>query len=128
MSRIPEELRYSPTHQWARREADGTVTVGITDHAQAELGDIVYVELPKAGAQVKAGQPCMVIESVKAASDVHAPVSGEIVAVNEAVAEHPERLNEDPYSAWLFRVRPSDPAEWDRLLDAEAYRRLLGEG
>ncbi|BCX89538.1 glycine cleavage system H protein [Methylomarinovum tepidoasis] len=128
MSRIPEDLRYSPTHQWARREADGTITVGITDHAQAELGDIVYVELPKEGAQVKAGRPCMVIESVKAASDVHAPVSGEIVAVNEVVAEHPERLNEDPYTAWLFRLRPSDPAEWDGLLDADAYRRLIGAG
>ncbi len=127
MSRIPEDLRYSPTYQWARREADGTVAVGITDHAQAELGDIVYVELPKVGATVKVGQPCMVIESVKAASDVHAPVSGEVAAVNETVAERPECLNEDPYAHWLFRVRPSEPAEWETLLDADGYRRLLGE-
>lgn len=128
MSQVPEELKYSTTHQWARLEADGTVVVGITDHAQAELGDLVYVELPKVGTEIEAGKPFMLLESVKAASDVHAPVSGEVIEVNEEASVRPEWINEAPYEAWLVRVRPLDPAEWDGLMDAKAYRSLIGAG
>jgi len=128
MSQVPEGLKYSTTHQWARLEADATVVVGVTDHAQAELGDLVYVELPKVGTQVKAGKPFMLLESVKAASDVHAPVSGEVIEVNDKAAARPEWINEAPYEAWLVRIRPLDPAEFDGLLDAQAYRSLIGGG
>jgi len=125
---IPEELRYSRTHEWVRQEEDGTVTVGITDHAQALLGDLVYVELPEVGRELEAGEACAVVESVKAASDVYAPVGGEVVEVNEELADAPERINEDPYGAgWLLRLRPSDPAELEGLLDAAAYGALVRE-
>ncbi len=125
---IPEELRYSRTHEWVRQEEDGTVTVGITDHAQTQLGDLVYVELPEAGRVLEAGEACAVVESVKAASDVYAPVGGEVVEVNEELAEAPERINEDPYGAgWLLRLRPSDPAELEGLLDGAAYAALIQE-
>ncbi|WP_022948219.1 glycine cleavage system protein GcvH [Methylohalobius crimeensis] len=126
MSQVPPDLKYSSTHQWAKQETDGTVTVGITDHAQAELGDLVFVDLPEVGNAVQAGRPCMVVESVKSASDVHAPVSGEIVEINRAVADRPEQINEQPYEAWLLRIRPADSSELDALLDAEAYRSLIG--
>ncbi|MBN2702035.1 MAG: glycine cleavage system protein GcvH [Methylohalobius sp. ZOD2] len=126
MSQVPSDLKYSSTHQWAKKETDGTVTVGITDHAQAELGDLVFVDLPEVGNSVQAGRPCMVVESVKSASDVHAPVSGEIVEINRAVADRPERINEQPYEAWLLRIHPADPSELDALLDAEAYLSLIG--
>ncbi len=125
MSQMPEGLKYSPTHQWARLAGNGTVTMGITGQAQAELGDLVYVELPEVGIQVKAGQPFMMLESVKAASDVHAPLSGEIVEVNGEAAARPESINEAPYEAWLVRIRPDDPAALECLLDAKAYRSLI---
>jgi glycine cleavage system H protein len=122
---IPADLRYTRSHEWARREADGSVTVGITHHAQDRLGDLVFVENPKPGASLRMGTECGVVESVKAASDIYAPVSGEVVAVNEALAAAPEKINQDAYAAWLFRLRPSDPAELDRLLDAAAYAELV---
>lgn len=126
MSQVPPDLKYSSTHQWAKQETDGRVTVGITDHAQAELGDLVFVDLPEVGNSVQAGRPCMVVESVKSASDVHAPVSGEIVEINRAVADRPEQINDQPYEAWLLRIHPADPSELDALLDAEAYLSLIG--
>jgi len=122
MSNIPAELRYASSHEWTRQEADGTVTVGITDHAQDLLGDVVFVELPEIGRQVEAGQECAVVESVKAASDIYAPVSGEVVAINDALTESPELVNSEPYAgAWFFRVQPADAAELDKLMDADAY-------
>ena len=122
---VPSDRRYRDTHEWAKLE-DGLVVVGITDYAQGELGDVVYVELPEVGREVEAGEAVAVIESVKTASDIYAPVSGEIVAVNEALSEHPEKVNEDPYGeGWLFKIKPKDPAELETLLDAEAYKKLL---
>jgi glycine cleavage system H protein len=124
---VPEELNYTDSHEWIRREDDGTVTIGITDHAQAALGDLVYVELPKPGRKVAAGEACAVVESVKAASDVYAPLEGEIVAGNDALAGAPESVNENAYAAWLFRIKPSDAADVSQLLDAAAYTRLIAE-
>ena len=122
MSNIPAELRYASSHEWTRQESDGTVTVGITDHAQDLLGDVVFVELPEVGRQVEAGQECAVVESVKAASDIYAPISGEVVAVNETLTESPELVNSEPYAgAWFFRVKPVDAADLDKLMDADAY-------
>lgn len=118
---VPSELKYARTHEWARLEADGTVSVGISDLAQERLGDMVFVELPEVGAKVTAGSECAVMESVKAAADVYAPVSGEVIAVNAAVREQPQSINQDPYAAWLFRVRPAGASEFGRLLDASAY-------
>lgn len=120
----PEQLKYSATHQWARCESDGSVTVGITDHAQEMLGDVVFVDSPKTGSSVKQGEVCGVIESVKAASDIYAPVSGAVIAVNAELADAPEKVNQDPYVAWMFRVKPVDPAELDILLDAAAYQKI----
>lgn len=120
----PEQLKYSATHQWARREPDGTVSVGITDHAQEMLGDVVFIENPAAGSSVRQGVVCGAIESVKAASDIYAPVSGEVIAVNTELADAPEKVNEDPYAAWMFRVRPEDPSQLDVLLDAAAYQKV----
>ncbi|UZR27562.1 glycine cleavage system protein GcvH [Methylococcus mesophilus] len=122
MSNLPAGLKYAKTHEWARQEPDGTVKVGISDHAQEALGDLVYLELPAIGRRVGAGEACAVVESVKAASDVNSPLSGEIVARNEALADSPERVNQSPYEAWLFAVKPDDISELDRLLDAEGYR------
>lgn len=122
MSNTPKELKYTKSHEWVRIEADGTATVGITHHAQEALGDLVYVELPPPGAQVAAGKECSVVESVKAASDVYAPIAGEVVAVNAAVSDAPETVNKDPYGAgWLFRIKPSNQADVASLLDAAAY-------
>lgn len=122
MSNTPAELRYASSHEWTRQEADGSITVGITDHAQDLLGDVVFVELPEVGLEVSAGQECAVVESVKAASDIYAPVSGEVIAVNEALTESPELVNSEPYAgAWFFKVKPSDAAELDKLMDADAY-------
>ena len=121
---IPESLRYTETHEWARKEPDGTVAVGITDHAQDVLGELVYLKLPEVGARVKKGEACIVVESVKAAADGYSPVSGEVVAANAQAAEKPESVNKDPYGAWLIRVRPDDPAEFDALPDAAAYRNI----
>lgn len=122
MSKTPADLKYTKSHEWVRREPDGTVTIGITDHAQDLMGDLVFVELPEAGRKVAAGKECAVVESVKAASDVYAPVSGEVVAANAGLAGSPETLNKDPYGAgWMFRIKPSNPAELNALLDADAY-------
>lgn len=121
----PTHLKYAASHEWAHAEADGRVTIGITDHAQEALGDIVFLELPAVGRVVKAGEECAVVESVKAASDIYSPVSGEVVEVNQAAADAPEAVNADAYAAWLFRVKPSNPAELDALLDAEAYGATL---
>jgi glycine cleavage system H protein len=122
MSQTPSELKYASSHEWARLEEDGTVTVGITDHAQQSLGDVVFVELPEVGATLAAGDEAGVVESVKAASDIYAPVGGEVLAVNGALEDEPETVNSDPYNdGWFFRLAPSDTAELDRLLSAEAY-------
>ena len=118
---VPANLKYAPSHEWARLEADGSITVGITDHAQEALGDVVFLELPVAGRQVKAGEEVAVIESVKAASDIYAPVSGEILEANSSAADEPEMINLDAYVHWLFKIKPSDPAEYAKLLDAAAY-------
>ncbi|MFD8597604.1 glycine cleavage system protein GcvH [Kitasatospora sp. NPDC059646] len=127
MSNIPAGLRFAESHEWARPEADGTVTVGISDHAQRALGDVVFVELAEVGKVLAAGDPAGVVESVKAASDYYAPVGGEVVAVNEELNDSPELLNEDPYDAWILRLRPSDTSELDKLLDAAGYRAVIGE-
>ena len=121
MSNIPADLRYAASHEWARLEADGTVTVGISDHAQEALGDVVFVELPEVGAELAAGQEAGVVESVKAASDIYTPIAGEIVAVNEALVDSPELVNADPYANWFFKVKPAAAAELDKLLDADGY-------
>ena len=126
--KIPDNLKYTATHQWVRVEADGTETVGITFHAQEQLGDVVFVQHPVIGRKVKQGEACAVVESVKAASDIPAPVSGEIVAVNAALVDAPEKLNQEPYAAWLFRIRPADASEFGALLDATAYRELVAGG
>lgn len=122
MSNIPADLSYTETHEWVRVEADGTVTVGITDHAQEALGDLVYIELPAVGAQVAARKEIIVVESVKAASDVYAPLAGTITAVNESLADAPEALNQDAYGSWLVRLKPDNPGDLERLLDAATYR------
>ena len=127
MSKVPQGLHYTKTHEWVRAEPDGTVTVGITDHAQAALGDLVYLELPKAGRSVKAGEAVAVVESVKAASDVYAPVAGEIVGSNDALSGTPESVNADAYGAWLFRIKPADAGASGKLLDAAAYQATVGE-
>jgi glycine cleavage system H protein len=124
---VPGGLKYAQTHEWLRTEADGTVTIGITDHAQNALGDLVYVELPAVGRHMAAGEAGAVVESVKAASDVYAPIAGEVVAVNETLAGTPEAVNEDAYAAWLFRLRPSDPDALANFMDADAYSRLIAE-
>lgn len=122
MSEIPGDLKFLKSHEWARVEDDGLVRVGISDHAQGQLGDVVYVELPEIGASVQAGNGVATVESVKAASDIYSPVSGEIVEVNERLADKPETINEDAYGeGWLFAVKPSDRSELDGLLDADAY-------
>ncbi|SDU33421.1 glycine cleavage system H protein [Pseudomonas pohangensis] len=122
MSNVPADLRYAASHEWARLEADGSVTVGISDHAQEALGDVVFVELPEVGASLAAGQQAGVVESVKAASDIYAPISGEIIAVNAALTDNPELVNEDPYANWFFKLKPATVAELDQLLDAAAYQ------
>ena len=118
---IPADLKYTESHEWLRQEADGSVTVGITAFAQDALGDLVFVELPEAGRKVSQGEACAVVESVKAASDVYAPIDGEIVAANSAVVDAPESINADAFSAWLFRIRPSKAGQLAGLLDAAAY-------
>ncbi|HET6756547.1 MAG TPA: glycine cleavage system protein GcvH [Burkholderiales bacterium] len=122
---IPEELKYNETHEWAKLEPDGAVAVGITHFAQDKLGDMVFVEPPKMNSQVKRGDSCAVLESVKAASDLYAPVSGEVIAVNDEVQAAPEKINKDPYGAWLFKLKPDDPSELDSLMSAEQYAALV---
>ncbi|WP_175652623.1 glycine cleavage system protein GcvH [Pseudomonas sp. Marseille-P9899] len=127
MSNVPADLRFAESHEWARLEADGTVTVGISDHAQEALGDVVFVELAEVGKVFGQGDAAGVVESVKAASDIYAPVGGEVIAVNEDLADSPEQLNEDPYGAWIFKLKPSNPAELQKLLDAAGYKAAIGE-
>ncbi len=122
MSQTPSELKYATSHEWARLEEDGTVTVGITDHAQEALGDVVFVELPEVGAALAAGDDAGVVESVKAASDIYAPVGGEVIAVNEALEDEPETVNGDPYNdGWFYKLQPADVSELEKLLSAEDY-------
>ena len=124
---IPKDLRYTASHEWVRREADGSVAIGITDHAQAALGDLVYLELPAVGRRLAARESCAVVESVKAASDVYAPLAGEVVAVNDALTATPEDVNQDAYAAWFFKLKPDDTAAVDQLLDAAGYEATIGE-
>ena len=120
----PDNLKYTKSHEWVRQEADGTVTVGITFHAQEMLGDVVFVETPAVGRKVSQSEACGVIESVKAAADLYSPLSGEIVSANAELAHMPEKINQDPYAAWLFRIKPGNPAELAGLLDAAAYQTI----
>jgi glycine cleavage system H protein len=126
MSHVDAQCRYLKSHEWARLNADGTITVGISDHAQSALGDLVFVELPAVGSTLTAGKACAVVESVKAASDVYAPISGAVTAQNDSLGDKPETINSDCYGAgWMFVVQPSDAAQWDTLLDAKAYEASL---
>jgi glycine cleavage system H protein len=128
MSEIPSDLKYTSTHEWVREEEDGTITMGITDHAQHLLGDLVFVELPETQATVIMGGECCVVESVKAASDVYAPVNGEVLAVNEALTDRPELINSDPYGeGWLMQIAPSDSAELDELMSAADYEEQIAD-
>ncbi|TBU97116.1 glycine cleavage system protein GcvH [Phytopseudomonas dryadis] len=121
MSSIAADLRYAASHEWARLEADGSVAVGISDHAQEALGDVVFIELPEVGKVLEAGQEAGVVESVKAASDIYAPIAGTVIAINEALADSPESVNSDAYGSWFFKLQPSDTAQLQTLLDAAAY-------
>jgi glycine cleavage system H protein len=128
LSKFPDDLKYTSSHEWVKVEDDGTVTVGISDHAQDALGDIVFVELPEPDAQITARDEVAVVESVKAASDIYAPLSGEIVAINEKLVDAPETVNTDPYGeGWFFKVRPADGNELADLLDADAYKEICEE-
>lgn len=127
-SNVPQDLRYTKTHEWVKKLADGSVIVGITDHAQHALGDLVFAEAPEAGRSVTAGEACAVVESVKAASDVYSPLAGEVLAGNTALGDAPEKINSDPYGdGWLFKLKPASAAEVDALLDASAYAKFLEE-
>ena len=128
MSQVPAELRYASSHEWARLEEDGSVTIGISDHAQEALGDVVFVELPEVGQTLAAGDDAGVVESVKAASDIYAPLGGEVIAVNEQLEDEPEVVNSDPYNdGWFFKLQRSDTGELDKLLSAEDYTRVCAE-
>ena len=118
---VPANLKYAASHEWVRTEADGTLTLGITDHAQEALGDLVFIELPAVGRVLKAGEACAVVESVKAASDVYAPVAGVVVAINDEVVASPEKVNADAYANWFYKLKPANPADVGKLLDATAY-------
>ena len=123
MSQTPIELKYAKTHEWARLEEDGTVTIGITDHAQSALGDVVFVETPEVGVVLAAGEEAGVVESVKAASDIYSPLTGEVIDINMQLEDDPETVNSDPYGAgWCYKLQPSDPGEMDELLSAEEYK------
>jgi glycine cleavage system H protein len=126
MSEAPDDLKYSKSHEWLRANDDGTVTIGITDHAQEQLGDLVYVEVPEEGRELQAGDACAVVESVKAASDVYAPVAGTVVTANEALADTPEAVNSDAYGeGWLIRLKPADAAALDELMGAADYQAFV---
>ncbi|MET0089917.1 MAG: glycine cleavage system protein GcvH [Candidatus Thiodiazotropha sp.] len=128
MSTTPTDRRYAKSHEWIKDEGDGSYTVGITDHAQELLGDLVFVDLPEVGASLDAGGDCAVVESVKAASDVYSPLSGEVIAINEALDGAPETINEDAFgNGWMFKIKPSDPSELNNLMDAAAYDQLVAE-
>ncbi|MDA9094998.1 glycine cleavage system protein GcvH [Porticoccaceae bacterium] len=128
MSELPKELKYASSHEWARLESDGTIVVGITDHAQEALGDVVYVELPEVGSTIDAGAEVAVVESVKAASDIYAPVTGEVVEINPALEDEPETVNHSPYAdGWFFRVKPAGLGELEDMLDADDYQNAIDE-
>jgi glycine cleavage system H protein len=122
---VPPNLKYTESHEWIRREDDGTLTIGITDHAQEALGDLVFLELPEVGRAVKAGEAVAVVESVKAASDVYAPVAGVVAAANTEIVEAPEKVNADAYGNWLFKLKPANAGDADKLLDASAYSKSI---
>lgn len=122
---VPANLKYTKSHEWVRTEADGTVTVGITDHAQELLGDLVFIELPDVGAELAAEKEAAVVESVKAAADVYAPLAGTVTEVNQAAADAPESVNQDAYAAWLFKMKPANAADLGALLDATAYQQTV---
>ncbi len=125
MSKIPADLKYTKSHEWVKNAADGSVTIGITDHAQEALGDIVFVEVPQPGRKLAAGEACAVVESVKAASDIYSPVTGEVLEGNNGLTQTPEKINGDPYGSWILRVRPTNSADQRALLDAKAYEQVL---
>lgn len=126
MSEIPEDLKYTKNHEWVRVEDDGSITVGITDHAQQALGDLVFVECPEIGRKVEAEEACAVVESVKAASDIYAPLAGEIIEINDTLSDSPEIINQDAYgSGWIFRLQPEEEPNWGSLLEPDAYGYLL---
>jgi glycine cleavage system H protein len=128
MSNTPEDIQYTKDHEWVRDNGDGTVTVGITDHAQDALGDLVFVELPEVGRQVERGKACAVVESVKAASDIYSPAGGVVTETNEALGDAPETINDEPYGkGWIFKLQVSDPSQLDDLLDAAGYEAILVE-
>ena len=127
MSNLPKHLKYAKTHEWSSPEDNNIVRVGITDFAQEELGDLVFVEFPEVGRKVQAGEQCAVVESVKTASDLYSPVTGEITSVNEKVSDEPEKVNDDAYATWLFCVKADDPSELNQLMDAEAYAKMIDE-
>lgn len=125
MSNIPDDLKYTSSHEWIRDEGDGTVAIGITDHAQELLGDLVFVELPEVGSDLGAGSECAVVESVKAASDVYSPLDGEVVEVNEELNDTPESINDTPYESWIFKLKLSEPDQLNALLDASGYAQAV---
>jgi glycine cleavage system H protein len=127
MSKLPENLKYAKTHEWSKLEDDNVVRIGITDFAQEELGDLVYIELPEVGKHFSAGEQCAVVESVKTASDLFSPVSGAVVAVNEALEDAPEQVNDEPYDTWLFCIKADDPEELADLMDAADYQQMIEE-
>lgn len=128
MSKIPAELKYAKSHEWVKKLDDGTVVIGITDHAQHALGDLVFVEVPKVGRKLAANESCAVVESVKAASDVYSPIAGEVTGSNAALANAPETLNSDPYGeGWMWKLKPANPADVDALLDAAGYQKVVDE-
>ncbi|CAH1385855.1 glycine cleavage system protein GcvH [Candidatus Nitrotoga sp. M5] len=122
---LPGNLKYTASHEWVNKETDGTITIGITQHAQELLGDMVFVESPAVGRQLKAKEECAIAESVKAAADLYAPVTGVVVAINSELGDTPEKINTDPYSAWIFKMKPDNAADVDALLDASAYQTLV---
>jgi glycine cleavage system H protein len=124
---VPAGLKYTESHEWIRKESDGTLTIGITDHAQEALGDLVFIELPEVGRKLAASEACAVVESVKAASDIYAPVAGEVVAANDEVVKTPEKVNADAYANWFYRMKPASAADLANLLDAAAYTKLIAE-
>ena len=127
MSKIPADLKYTKSHEWVKLGADGVATIGITDHAQAALGDLVFVEPPKKGRSLKSGESFAVVESVKAASDVYSPIAGEVVESNESLNDAPESINKDAYAAWLMRLKPANAKDVDGLMDAKAYEKFLAD-
>jgi glycine cleavage system H protein len=127
MSKVPTDLKYTKSHEWIKTGSDGSVTVGITDHAQEALGDIVFVEVPQKGRKLAAGEACAVVESVKAASDIYSPVAGEVLEDNSGLTEAPEKINTDPYGSWIMRIKPANSADLKSLLDAEGYEQVLKE-